>query len=91
MFAGAGFVILGAATRLLLADSVGWKPVAVVGTVLAVLAVLVVIAILVTPHGVNPRISRAVEIFSAITLVLVYPLAAWVTGIFALVRDLRIG
>lgn len=91
MFAGAGFALLGAATRLLLADSEGWKPVAVVGAVVAVLAVLVVIAILVTPNGVNPRISRAVEIFSAITLVLVYPLAAWVTGIFALVRDLRIG
>lgn len=63
----------------------------VLAVVVGSIVVLVTIAVVVTPRGVNPRVARLIEIFGWIALVTVYPLAAWVTGIFAVLRDLRIG
>ena len=91
MLAGAALVIVGSAARLLLAWQDGWKPAVVLAVVVGSIVVLVTIAVVVTPRGVNPRVARLIEIFGWIALVTVYPLAAWVTGIFAVLRDLRIG
>lgn len=91
MLTGAALVIVGSAARLLLAGQDGWKPVVVLAVVVGAIVVLVTIAVVVTPRGVNPRVARLIEIFGWMVLVTVYPLAAWVTGIFAVLRDLRIG
>ena len=91
MLAGAAVVIVGSAARLLLSWNDGWKPAVVLAVVVGSIVVLVTIAVVVTPRGVNPRVARLIELFGWMALVTVYPLAAWVTGIFAVLRDLRIG
>lgn len=91
MLAGAAVVIVGSAARLLLDWHDGWKPVAVLAVVVGSIVVLVTVAVVVTPRGVNPRVARLVAVFGWMALITVYPLAAWVTGIFAVLRDLRIG
>jgi len=91
MFAGAAVVILGCGYRLLVARPSGWQPIAVLTVVAAVIVALVLIAVVVTPRGVNPIVGRAVEWLSVVALTVVYPLCAWVTGVFAVLRDLRIG
>ncbi len=91
MFTGAFIVIVGSAARLLFAWHAGLAPAIIVGAVAGVLVVLVVVAVVVAPRGVNPRVARALEVLAVVALVTVYPLAAWVTGVFGLLRDLRIG
>lgn len=91
LFGGAAVVILGAAGRYLLARPTGSTPVVVITTVLIAVGVLVFIAIVVTPRGVNPKIKRVSEIVGTLALVAIYPLSAWLTGIFGILRDLRIG
>ena len=91
MFTGAFIVVIGSAARLLLAWRHGWTPAIIVAAVAATVTVLVIAAVVVAPRGVNPRVARATEVFAVLALVTIYPLAAWVTGIFGVLRDLRIG
>lgn len=91
MFAGTAVVILGSAGRFLAARSTGWAPAVVIGVVLVAVAVLVIIAVVVTPNGVNPLVKKASEAVGLLALVAVYPLSAWLTGIFGILRDLKIG
>jgi len=91
LLAAATIVILGSSARLLGAWPTGWKPAIVIGVVAVAMTVLVIVAVVVTPRGVNPRIKRLVEILGVMALVAAYPLAAWVTGIFGVLRDLAIG
>jgi type VII secretion integral membrane protein EccD len=90
-FAGAAIVVLGSAARLLWARPTGWEPIVVVAVVATTITVMVVIAVVVMPRGVSPRVGRAAENLGVLALVAVYPLSAWVTGIFGVLRDLRIG
>jgi type VII secretion integral membrane protein EccD len=91
MFAGATAVILGCACRVLIADPTGWQPIVVLTVVAAAMVGLVLVAVVVTPRGVNPIVGRAVEWSAVVALTVVYPLCAWVTGIFGVLRDLRLG
>lgn len=91
LLAAATIVIIGSAARLLEAWPTGFKPALVIGVVAAAITLLVIVAVVVTPRGVNPRIKRLVEILGVMALVAAYPLAAWVTGIFGVLRDLAIG
>lgn len=90
-FTAAVIVVLGASTRMLLAWPTGWAPIAVMTTVAAVTVALVVAAVVVAPRGVSPLVNGTVEIIGLLALVAAYPLSAWVTGIFGLLRDLKIG
>lgn len=91
MFAGAAVVILGCAFRLLIDHPRGWAPIVVLTVVCAALVALVLVAVVVTPRGINPIVGRAIEWLSFVALTMVYPLCAWITGVFAVLRDLKIG
>ena len=91
MFSAVAIVIVGSAARMLLVWHSGWAPIVVVGVLAAAVGLLVVAAVVVTPRGVNPRVARAVEIVYMLSTITVFVLSAWVTGVFGVLRDLRIG
>lgn len=87
MFTGAGVVIIASAARLLIAWPAGLRPLIVVLGVAALTAALVLAAVVVAPRSLSPTLSGWVQRLEVVALAVVIPLCVWVTGIFAVIRD----
>ncbi len=91
MFAAAAATIFVSAGRLILAWPTGWRPAVVVGVVALTTATWVICAVVVPERSITLVLLHWAERLEEAGIVLVIPLCVWVSGTFAVIRNVAIG
>jgi len=91
LFAAASATIFVSAGRLILAWPTGWRPAVVVGVVALTTATWVICAVVLSSRSLTPVWQRWTGRVEEVGIVLVIPLCVWVSGTFAVIRNMAIG
>lgn len=95
MCAAAAVTTFAPAARLILAWPSGWRPLVVLTVVALAVAAFVTSTVVVSPRSVAPMLlpaaQRLAQQAEAVAIVLAILLCVWVTGVFALIRNVTFG
>jgi type VII secretion integral membrane protein EccD len=91
LFAAAAATIFVSAGRLILAWPTGWRPAVVFGVVALTTATWVICALVASARPMTPVLLHWAKRVEEVGIVLVIPLCVWVSGTFAVIRNLAMG